>query len=384
MKVITTLTASALVLLATISLVAQQQQGDQQAFKFRTGVELINVTATVTDGNGRFVPNLSREDFRVYQDDELQQISHFSAERVPVSLGIVLDTSGSMDGEKMAAARAALDRFLLELLGPDDEVFLYRFDSSPELVHGWTTDRRLISREIAQLRPRGGTAMYDAVSEAIPLAQSGKHRKKALVIISDGNDTSSRTAIAALQAQIRETEVLVYAIGIDTQGETMTAPFRRSIGGILGGILGGGVVDSLMQSRPRPFPFPLPGGGNRPRPTPPGTGPRYPGRPGNPPILPPAVPPTGSSPRNRVLNDERVNVAALRDITDDSGGRTEVVRSARDLDPATAGIADELSKQYYMGYAASGTKDGRWHTIRVDVRNGSYHVRARKGFVATP
>jgi VWFA-related protein len=364
---------------AALLLLTTQLEG-QEPFRFRTGVELINVTATVTDGSGRFVPDLSREDFRVYQDDQLQQITHFSAERVPVSLGIILDTSGSMNGEKMAAARAALDRFLLELLGPDDEVFLYRFDSSPELVHGWTTDRRLISREIAQLRPRGGTAMYDAVSEAIPLAQSGKHKKKALVIISDGNDTSSRTAIVALQAQIRETEVLVYAIGIDTQGETQTAPFRRSIGGVLGGLLGGG-LDSQMQSRPRPFPFPLPGGGNRPRPMPPGTGPRYPGQPGNPLPIPP---PIGSSPRNRILNDERVNVAALRDITDDSGGRTEVVRSARDLDPATAGIADELSKQYYMGYAASGAKDGKWHTIRVDVRNAGYHVRARKGFVATP
>jgi D-serine dehydratase len=78
-----------------------------------------------------------------------------------------------------------------------------------------------------------------------------------------------------------------------------------------------------------------------------------------------------------------VNVAALRDITDDSGGRTEVIRSARDLDPATAYIADELSKQYYLGYAASGSKDGRWHSIRVEV-DRNYTVRARKGFVATP
>ena len=82
--------------------------------------------------------------------------------------------------------------------------------------------------------------------------------------------------------------------------------------------------------------------------------------------------------------DDRVNVAALRDITDDSGGRTEIIRWARDLDPATTGIADELSKQYYMGYAASGPKDGRWHAIRVDVRQPSYHVRARRGYVAGP
>jgi VWFA-related protein len=78
-----------------------------------------------------------------------------------------------------------------------------------------------------------------------------------------------------------------------------------------------------------------------------------------------------------------VNVVALRDITDDSGGRTEIIRDSRDLDPATANIADELSRQYYLGYAASGKKDGRWHSIRVQVRNGNYRVRARRGYVAS-
>ena len=99
------------------------EQGDNQSFRFKTGVELINVTATVTDQNGRFVPNLQQDDFRVFQDGEPQPITHFNAERVPVSLGIVLDTSGSMEGEKMAAARDALDRFLSQLLEPNDEVF---------------------------------------------------------------------------------------------------------------------------------------------------------------------------------------------------------------------------------------------------------------------
>jgi hypothetical protein len=102
----------------------------------------------------------------------------------------------------------------------------------------------------------------------------------------------------------------------------------------------------------------------------------------------PNPPPTGGggSSSGRWRNgrsDDRVNVAALRDITDDSGGRTEIIRNPRDLDPATAGIADELSKQYYLGYAASGERDGRWHTIRVEVRNPSYQVRARRGYVAT-
>lgn len=362
----------------------QKAQDDGQAFRFRTGVELINVTATVTDGSGRFVSGLRKEDFKVFEDEVPQTITHFSSERVPVSLGIILDTSGSMEGEKMIAAKRALDRFLLELLGPEDEVFLYRFDSTPELVHGWTTDRRLISRELATLRARGGTAMYDAVAEAIPLAQSGKHRKKALVVISDGNDLNSQTPIQALQAQIRETEILIYAIGIDSQVETEYAP-RRPWGGILDALRLPGGRSGLAQARPRPFP--IPGGGKKsspPPPRPPTTypGPRLPGMP------PPAAPPPVNAPRNpsssRTIGSDRVNIAALRDITDDSGGRTEVIRSARDLDPATAHIADELSKQYYMGYSATAKKDGRWHSIRVEVRGGNYLVRARKGFVATP
>jgi hypothetical protein len=82
--------------------------------------------------------------------------------------------------------------------------------------------------------------------------------------------------------------------------------------------------------------------------------------------------------------DDRVNVMALREMTDDSGGRTEIVRDGRDLDPAVASIADELSQQYYLGYPSPGYKDGRWHTIRVEVRDQQYTVRARKGYIATP
>jgi hypothetical protein len=77
-----------------------------------------------------------------------------------------------------------------------------------------------------------------------------------------------------------------------------------------------------------------------------------------------------------------VNVAALRDITDDSGGRTEIVRNTSDLGPATVSLADELSKQYYLGYPSRGHHDGRWHAIRVEVRDRSLRVRARRGYVA--
>jgi Ca-activated chloride channel family protein len=336
---------------------AGQQPGQQQGerFRFRTGVELVNVTATVTDRNGRFVPSLTREDFIIYEDDEPQAISHFNSERVPVSLGIVVDTSGSMEGEKFLAAKRALNRFLVDLLDPNDEVFLYRFDAHPELLEGWTSDRHRVLRAFDRISPRGGTALYDAVAEAVPMAQTGTRRKKAIVVISDGNDTSSQTSLRAVQQLIRETEVLVYAIGIDGR-ETESTAGRPSPG------------------PPRfPIPVPMPFPGRRPpRTLPPPTQP-----------YPPQYPQPGSGSYRRGYSDA-VDAAALRDLTDDSGGRTEIIRSIRDLDPATASVADELSKQYFLAYPSRGHKDGRWHTIRVEMRRGNgYVVRARKGYIAS-
>src|SRR5688572_23268781 len=229
-------------LLAVVTLAAQEQNGAS----FQSGVELINVTATVTDGSGRFVPGLRKEDFLVYEDDQPQAITHFSAERVPVSLGIVLDTSGSMAGEKMSAARAALDRFLYELLDRDDEIFIYRFSDYPTLLQGWTTDRQQLTRALGRVSANGGTAMYDGVAEAIPLAETGRHRKKAIVVISDGNDTSSQTKVGELKQLIREGEVMVYAIGIDGESETT---FRRPP-----------QTQPVPRQPPRlPIPFPFPG-----------------------------------------------------------------------------------------------------------------------------
>ena len=345
---------TAAIALLVVSLHAQPPQtpvrpdGDAQGFRFKSGVELINVTATVADATGRFVAGLRQDDFQVFEDDQPVTVTHFSAERVPVSLGIAIDTSGSMAGNKIQQAHEALDRMMYDLLDKQDEMFLYRFSNTPVLLQGWTKDRQQLSREIARITPNGGTAMYDCVAEAIPLTIKGENPKKALLLISDGNDTSSMTSVRELKAQIRETETLVYAIGIDGQAEpTYQPPAPRT---------------------PAPVPFPFPGG-----------------RGGRTPQTWPRQPPTGGGAGGygRRISDDRVNVAALRDLTDDSGGRTEIVRDARDLNPATASIADELSKQYYLGYPSGGRKDGRWHTIRVEVRNRSYRVRARKGYIAS-
>ena len=341
------LAAGALAAVATLQAQQDPAPGVDQdgVVRFRSGVELVNVTATVSDASGRFVSGLRKEDFIVYEDDRPQTVTHFSAERVPVSLGIVLDTSGSMVGEKIRAARGALDRFLYDLLDPQDEIFLYRFNTHPVLLQEWTTDRKLLSRALDRITPNGETAMYDAVAEAIPLAATGAHRKKALLVISDGNDTSSHISTGELRQLIRESEVMVYAIGIDAEGDEALRP------------------PPIPRPRmPIPQPFPPIRRPGRPRPLPQFGGPIW-GR----------GAPSG----------DRVNVGALREMTDSSGGRTEIVRDPRDLNPATAGIADELSRQYYLGYPASGAKDGRWHSIRVEVRKGTYRVRARRGYVAS-
>ena len=262
----------------------------------------------------------------------------------------MVDTSGSMEGEKWSAAYGSIDRFLQTMSDELDEFFLYRFSANPDLVYDWTTDRGRLMSTLGRIHPNGGTAMYDAMTEAVPMAQSGKNRKKAIVLISDGNDTSSRVGVSDVKQVVRETEVLVYAVGIDSDG---TSTMQRT--------------PPIQQPR-MPIPFPFPGGR----------------RGGGFPIPQPQYPPSGGGGIQRGGPGDHVNVLALREMTDDSGGRTEVVRDPRDLDPAVASIADELSQQYYIGYPSPGYKDGRWHTIRVEVRDPSMKVRARKGYVATP
>jgi Ca-activated chloride channel family protein len=327
--------------------------GQQDGFRFKSGVELINVTATVTDRSGRFYSRLRKEDFLVYEDNKPVEVTHFNAERTPVSLGIVVDTSGSMVGEKWSAAVNSIDRFFRMMSDELDEFFLYRFSANADLVADWTTDRDRLANLMRRIHPNGGTAMYDAAAEAVPMAQSGQNRKKAVVIISDGNDTSSRVGVSEVKQVVRETEVLVYAVGIDGSGQPTYRP-----------------QPPIRQPQPRlPIPFPFPGGrgtGRIPIPQPGG------------------YPPIGGGTVSVGNAGDRVNVMALREITDDSGGRTEIVRDFRDLDPAVASIADELSQQYYLGYPSPGHRDGRWHTIRVELRDPSLQVRARKGYVATP
>jgi len=333
------------VLAAVATTVAQSQE---DGFHFHSGVQFVNVTATVTDGSGRFVSGLRQEDFTVYEDGQVQNVSHFSSDRVPVSLGIALDASGSMTAEKLRAARAAIEKLTFDLLDPEDELFFMEFATRSEITQGWTTDRQLMSRAIRRVDPAGGTAMYDAVAAAIPVAEQGRNRKKALLVISDGNDTNSSIAVPELRRRIRESEVLVYALGVDSTTRERTRVVPRV---------------TFPPTTPIPFPFP---GGRLPQPR-----------------MPPSIGGGGGGQSWPTSPGERVNADALRQITDDTGGRTEIVRGFDGLDAATARIADELSKQYFLGYTSPVDRDGKWHSIRVTVKKGNVNVRARRGYIAS-
>jgi VWFA-related protein len=342
---------AALLVLGGVAGGAAARQEPQRPL-FRGGVDLVNVSATVTDAAGHFVKGLAKEDFLLREDARELPIAQFSSERVPVSLGIVLDASNSMDGERMAQARKALEQLLERLPDPDDEIFLYSFSEEAVLEQGWTTNRGAVRAALRRIDPGGRTSLYDAVARAVSLANTGRHAKKALVIISDGNDTASHTSVETLRRQIQESELLVYAIGVDAR--SLFEPRKRRAW-----------FSQARPGFPRPpviqgFP-PRPGGGG-----------------GRPPVFPR---PPDRAPAPPVFDDP-VDLIALRSLTDDSGGRTEIVRTAGDLGPATAGIADELSRQYFLAYASSAPRDGQWHTIELSVPRREVTVRARRGFVA--
>jgi VWFA-related protein len=362
-----------LALLSAIGILAAQDagrmadRGNGQRPVFRTGVDLVHVTVTVTDGRGHFVSGLGKDDFTVTEDGVTQPIVQFSADRAPVSIGFALDTSSSMAGTRIRDAKAALFRVVDDLLQGDDEVFLFTFGDAPVLRQAWTTDRRLLRGALEEATADGRTALYDTVDEAVRLLETGRYRKRVLLVVSDGNDTSSFTPLVRLRSLISESEAMIYAIAIDSGERRLFDSGRPPAPFTLPQAAPTALPQISPPRRPPLFPPRPPG---KPGPDP---GPRPPW--GTPPPAPPRARPPG-------IPSDAANVQALRELTDISGGRTEVVRTSGDLGRATAGVADELSRQYQLMYQATTRRDGRWHAIAVTVRDASYQVRARKGYLA--
>jgi Ca-activated chloride channel homolog len=186
---------------------------------FRSGAELVTTPVTVRDSNGRLITTLQKSDFIVEEDGAEQPITQFTKERVPVSLALVLDTSDSMRGQRMVDARAALARFLDDLLAPPDEASLVSFNHAARVIAAWTSQRTSLRARLDDLRPSGGTAMFDAVDAALPLFESRSHPRAAIVLVSDGADTASDISPTRLKATLVRSDVFLYAIAIDSGNE---------------------------------------------------------------------------------------------------------------------------------------------------------------------
>jgi len=271
---------------------------------FRTGIELTSVAATVTDSEGRLITGLDRTAFELFEDGLKQEVTQFTRERVPVGLGVLIDISDSMFGQRIKDARAAVNRFLFELLDDSDEFFLVAFNHAPKTLTAWTHTPGEVSLALNALKPFGGTAAYDAIVEALPMIERRARQRAALLLISDGADTASNTSLREVKSALLRSDAFVYAIAIDSSD-------RQAI-------------------------------------------------------------------------NTKINPDALREITGQSGGRTEVVHNSADLAEASARIADELNHQYVLGYTSAHEGDGGYHSIRVRVAGSGYRVRARNGYVAAP
>jgi VWFA-related protein len=268
----------------------------------RSSVELTVVTATVRDAEGRLAKGLPREAFEIYEDGAPVAVAQFTHERVPLGLGLLLDVSDSMFGRKIRDAQDAVERFLLKMLAPTDAFFVMAFNHEARLLFGWKESPDRVHDALARLKPTGSTAIYDAISAAMPFIDNRPRERAAIVLISDGEDSASEISLHDLRPALLRSDAFVYAIAIDSRDNQAIA--------------------------------------------------------------------------------NRLNIGALNDITNQSGGRTEVVRSSADLDTATTNIAEELNSQYVLGYSSPNPGDGRYHSIRVRVKHEGYRVRARNGYVA--
>jgi len=204
-----------------------QQQGapvDQEsgAFIIRKRVEEVTLHATVVDDRQRLITDLDKTAFAVFEDGQPQQITSFGRSDVPVSVGILIDNSGSMREKRPSVNQAALN--LVRASNPQDEVFIVNFNDDTHFDQPLTNDVKRMEAALARMEARGGTAMRDALSKSINyVKKNGKKDKKVLVVITDGNDNSSDVTLEQVLRQAQNSEVLIYAIGLLNEEEAKEA-----------------------------------------------------------------------------------------------------------------------------------------------------------------
>jgi Ca-activated chloride channel family protein len=197
--------------------------------------DLITLNVTVTDSFGRYVSGLKKNAFTIFDDDEKQEIEFFSDDDAPVSVGIVFDVSGSMKGEKLTRAREALAKFV-QTSHPRDEYFLIAFNKRAQLLLDRTRDGEAVLNKLQLVQAKDNTALYDAVYLGTERVTRGTHQKRAIILISDGQDNNSRYTFNDVKKQIKESDLTLYSIGILGGGDN---------GGL--GVMGQAYLDELSS-----------------------------------------------------------------------------------------------------------------------------------------
>ncbi len=206
------------VLFGTIAAFAQNPQPtppveepDGKPISVKT--DLVTLTLTVTDLYGRYVSGLDKKAFTILDNNQEQEITFFSDSDAPISIGILFDVSGSMNREKISKSRKALEKFI-NTSHPSDEYFLIAFNNRAQLLLDRTRDGDAVLQKLTLVETKGNTALYDACYLGVERVTRGTRQKKALLIISDGQDNSSRYNFGEVRRLMKESDVVVYAVGI--------------------------------------------------------------------------------------------------------------------------------------------------------------------------
>lgn len=227
-----------LVGVSAVTLVTAFQRRDEGQLRIALDVDLVVFNVTVTDGKGRHVSGLTRDDLHVTEDTRAQDITLFSAEDAPATVGLVIDHSGSMSARRADVATAALA--FVRARNPDDETFVVTFNEQARLAlppsMPFSTDPDQIRAALLRTAPTGLTALYDALALGIAHVRTGTRDRKALVVLSDGGDNASHSRLDDVLALAQQSSATVYTIGIYDDSDPDRNPrVLRQIAGVSGG-----------------------------------------------------------------------------------------------------------------------------------------------------
>jgi Ca-activated chloride channel family protein len=199
---------------------------------FRGGADIVLLNVTVTDAEGRFVSQLDKDDFQVFEDGRIQEISNFIGTQQPIALSILLDTSTSMEKRLSIAQEAAIG--FIRRLGPQDVAQIMSFDSRAETLQDFTGDREALEAAILRTRAGGSTALYNAVYTAlsdlkrIRARSPNEIRRQSIVVLSDGEDTSSLVDYAQVEDAAKRSDVSIYTVGLRTREDAPQRGFNEA------------------------------------------------------------------------------------------------------------------------------------------------------------